>query len=762
MSSAVVTDVYFIQLEDIPNPNSTAGNLWQFDSDELVNAYETARTDSCFTLKCCSFDRPHDTWERVPFRKDCERYFSRLALSWFRLLLAVKDPRSRLDLLRNKEGLLKFAAALSLGSRVGVWVSNGESNSELVTGVIRHIGPLPPNREGWHFGVEFEPQFAGKGASNGIFGKHRYFECEEDGAMFVSVAKLEQLQSSFSSSNDSTYSSDQSFPGTSHTQRSVADILQTCRLAINDRIVWMNDNGPEFGTVRWIGVLPDAASPPRDASQLTVGVEFDNPVGSGTGRYQSHTLFSARRRHASLVPIMGLLKESDLDGYPLDQQFQSVSCADSNVHPKRSVSVTAEVHHRLPDVVKDSPDAELPDSECKSGMLVIHLDTANSSSSVDRKGCVQPPSVADADMLCGLNRGVQPYSGTCALEAIVFALFAFCSYFDEQLFAEQTGNLVGDMKNILVQQIVNPLRASYFVSRDKILRFGDLFSMIQSAKLASCATSSITLSDDPSGTITAILSDVLQVDPLITLVNNTSSFVYNVDVSGTSYPFPCLQHVIECSVVKNPNRRLLQHPQSVFIVNVDATRFGKLVPCGRIFPELILDISGILCFSAQSCRECGQKSSCVCGDCFTDGNMREGTDVYKLLNYTFCEDCFDKSHQVVNRHDHKPLPVSSVANKSLQELRECTLFELFSIVSFINGHYVSFLKVGTAWLMYDAMAAIGRTANSQMYVPEIKRCQEIATFLKDIPSSQRSDSLPDIIVKLTSGLRLCFYRTRHM
>jgi hypothetical protein len=39
-------------------------------------------------------------------------------------------------------------------------------------------------------------------------------------------------------------------------------------LRIGDRVVWLSDSGPEYGTVRWLGVLP-GASP-----HTMAGVEF--------------------------------------------------------------------------------------------------------------------------------------------------------------------------------------------------------------------------------------------------------------------------------------------------------------------------------------------------------------------------------------------------------------------------------------------------------------------------------------------------------
>lgn len=81
-------------------------------------------------------------------------------------------------------------------------------------------------------------------------------------------------------------------------------------LSINERIVWISDNGPEYGNVRWLGKLPDLGK------EWMVGVEFDNPVGSGTGLYRDRQLFVTPLNHASLVPIIGLLKASDFDEPP--------------------------------------------------------------------------------------------------------------------------------------------------------------------------------------------------------------------------------------------------------------------------------------------------------------------------------------------------------------------------------------------------------------------------------------------------------------
>lgn len=45
--------------------------------------------------------------------------------------------------------------------------------------------------------------------------------------------------------------------------------IAECGLRIGNQIVWLSDNGPEYGEVKWVGVLPDSRR-----NDITVGVEF--------------------------------------------------------------------------------------------------------------------------------------------------------------------------------------------------------------------------------------------------------------------------------------------------------------------------------------------------------------------------------------------------------------------------------------------------------------------------------------------------------
>ena len=39
-----------------------------------------------------------------------------------------------------------------------------------------------------------------------------------------------------------------------------------------------------------------------------------NPIGTGTGKYGKRRLFTAKQKHASLVPLLGLMKYEDVYG----------------------------------------------------------------------------------------------------------------------------------------------------------------------------------------------------------------------------------------------------------------------------------------------------------------------------------------------------------------------------------------------------------------------------------------------------------------
>lgn len=81
-------------------------------------------------------------------------------------------------------------------------------------------------------------------------------------------------------------------------------------LEVGERVVWIMDKRCEHGVVRWIGGPKELDV---NIDEPIAGVEFDNPVGSGIGRYKGDIKFKVKMNHAHFIPMVGLIKEKDLD-----------------------------------------------------------------------------------------------------------------------------------------------------------------------------------------------------------------------------------------------------------------------------------------------------------------------------------------------------------------------------------------------------------------------------------------------------------------
>ena len=97
----------------------------------------------------------------------------------------------------------------------------------------------------------------GKGISDGVFRKQRYFTCAPNCAAFVALHRIRKCSKPLP-----TEEAVELVGATNFTNK--------WNLKIKDRVVWYSDDGPEYGTVKWIGLLPDT----RSNEDVTVGVEF--------------------------------------------------------------------------------------------------------------------------------------------------------------------------------------------------------------------------------------------------------------------------------------------------------------------------------------------------------------------------------------------------------------------------------------------------------------------------------------------------------
>lgn len=270
-----------------------------------------------------------EPWDRVPgdeLRDECRYSIERGSVNIRQLtpeeasLLLAVSKGDRLTVLENRDWM-EDGLTVDVGNRVTLrgldWLAMN------ATGVIRYKGHVE-GRMGVWFGIEADAQMSGRGTSDGSINDKRYFTCAPLDGIFVSLVNLRRTP----------IKGPQSLTG--------SDELDAGKTALlpEERVVWFSDTGPEKATVKWVGRLPGATD-----TDVYAGVEFDNPVGSGSGKYRKRELFQSRRGHAALVPVLGLMKASDVDASTPGVTSECVANNPEMKHPDNSAAGNGERWH---------------------------------------------------------------------------------------------------------------------------------------------------------------------------------------------------------------------------------------------------------------------------------------------------------------------------------------------------------------------------------------------------------------------------------
>ncbi|XP_076323351.1 ubiquitin carboxyl-terminal hydrolase CYLD-like [Tachypleus tridentatus] len=282
---------------------------------EEVNSNEVKDGTSRHRLFLKSMDHDSITVSCIPSEVE------ELTLQEADILLPIFPPQDRTKVYFDNRWLSE-ASLITVGSKVAVQLSDG---SDPVLGVVQYRGCVNELGPGTIFGVELL-EHPDRGLCDGTVKGKCYFHCRGQSGIFVPISRLhlflhshkqtrsrelkELVTSRQHNSTSTTVSevsvhSSTSKPDPVPLEAVCADGTPPPPLQLNNRVVWISDSGPEYGWVRWLGKLPDVGS------DWMVGVEFDNPIGTGTGKYNDHELFHTKLSHASLVPIIGLMKAED-------------------------------------------------------------------------------------------------------------------------------------------------------------------------------------------------------------------------------------------------------------------------------------------------------------------------------------------------------------------------------------------------------------------------------------------------------------------
>ncbi|XP_046905719.1 ubiquitin carboxyl-terminal hydrolase CYLD isoform X2 [Hypomesus transpacificus] len=167
--------------------------------------------------------------------------------------------------------------------------------------------------------------------------------------------------------------------------------------------------GPAYGTIRWIGRLPDLG-------HTMAGIELEYSLGVSDGTFKGKRLFQCPPQHGLFVKLASCHPDSRFGGAPEGGRER--------------------------------------EAERSLGML----------------GNVDPLSSEQVDkILVGRMKGIQGHCNSCYMDSALFSLFSCTSVLDSLLF-KSTETRDAPIQNTLLHDIVNPLRSKGFVDGKHIMK----------------------------------------------------------------------------------------------------------------------------------------------------------------------------------------------------------------------------------------------------------------------------------------------------
>ncbi|KAL1124369.1 hypothetical protein AAG570_000998 [Ranatra chinensis] len=196
------------------------------------------------------------------------------------LVSPIQSPVERVFLIRET-GLCEELASIEVGTLVNVL--HGETEEKSSPAVVKYKGPILKKGPGIYFGVELLDDSL-EGDNDGSYGNQRLFSCPPGTGLFVTVNRLrlpkpsmltttnklsvQQLKDKFEKMHK-PYQPEVSNSTKLSTNKCECEASS---LKVGDRVVWLSDDGPAAGVVRWLGCYEN--------NQLRVSVQFVSILNS--------------------------------------------------------------------------------------------------------------------------------------------------------------------------------------------------------------------------------------------------------------------------------------------------------------------------------------------------------------------------------------------------------------------------------------------------------------------------------------------------
>jgi len=191
--------------------------------------------------------------------------------------------------------------------------------------------------------------------------------------------------------------------------------------------------------------------------------------------------------------------------------------------------------------------------------------------------------------ILGRKRGIKGHYNSSCIDATFFSMFAFTSKFDEVLYGslnEEDNPKLSNIRHILREEIVHPLRKDKYVGAEKMLLFRSVLEDHTSDKGFICEER------DPEELLTTVLERIFNIPPYLEMSSGQTSHLCQLlvmpDLSTTKPPtvqelFDKSFETYETKLKKIPRVLILQMP-----------RFGAEKVFSQIIPSPQLSISHVI------------------------------------------------------------------------------------------------------------------------------------------------------------------------
>ena len=435
---------------------------------------------------------------------------------------------------------------------------------------------------------------------------------------------------------------------------------------------------------------------------FTIGVQFDNPVGTGTGKFGEIQYFRAERGYASFIPLEGLIKAEDMIGAEPKRKA-------SDTTPKISLEalMQGKLTHSMSGVIDWRGEFKSEVSPSRLELDSTFPLSGKTGSLPDDEGSENVRSsirvVSLLPIVESFKESPQSPTQMDCLRQLIYRIWK-----ENEKLGCLDAQAVLDLKNILVEIYSLKLPGDESILTTSVKLFGICYEL-----------------DRVRSMLVKAPDKYVQLEDVLRDSEEISSFSNHF--LGTS----------------------------VFMVAV-----GETTSKNRIIPSPALDFTSIF----LSCRSCKENLHCpkckpnklpafVCKDCLAETKS--------LRLSLFCMHCFQVFHQNCNLQHfeqeqidtdefEKASPCKQLNVHSQVSDRESCVnkMELFAIVSSVGGVQRIFGKTG---LGKDAGWFLLEQSGMKRPLPEL------ATFLKGYSTSP-STCFDPIFQEMLDGLKICYYR----